>query len=231
MRGYMGRGIVHGGVSRPFETFFPLTENPISESGYWVGGQSAGGNLWGDCRTTPGFAFGVSQPNTFSDPTAILTGVWGPDQTVEATIKINNPTPANTYEAEVRVRNIIDSVSHLITGYEIYGSCDPNNPYMHIASWGGPYGAYVNFENSTPSIHLVDGDILKAVITGTNPVTITGYLNGVAVMTATDDGTHVFSDGHSYGPWPSGNPGFGFYDGSDNNWTDFGHSHFKATDQ
>ncbi len=63
-----------GGGGGSYSTSFSGTENPISENGNWVGGQSAGGNLWGNVQKTPGFAFGVSQPTTFGDPTAILTG-------------------------------------------------------------------------------------------------------------------------------------------------------------
>ena len=42
-----------------YTTAFTRTENPLSESGQWAGGRSTGANLWGDVRTTPGFAFGV----------------------------------------------------------------------------------------------------------------------------------------------------------------------------
>src|SRR6266481_372481 len=87
----------------PFNTNFPLTEDPISQAGNWVGGQSAGGNLWGNVQTTPGLAFGVSEPTQFGDPTAILTGTWGADQTASATVKINTtPTGTCCHEAEVR---------------------------------------------------------------------------------------------------------------------------------
>ena len=68
-----------GGGGGTYSTSFPGTEDPISENGNWVGGQNAGGNLWGNVQKTPGFAFGVSQPTQFGDPTAILTGTWSPN--------------------------------------------------------------------------------------------------------------------------------------------------------
>src|SRR5215468_11885861 len=63
-----------------YTTAFPLQENPISEGGRWIVGQSAGHNLWGDVQTKENFAFGVSEPTKFGDPIAILAGKWGPDQ-------------------------------------------------------------------------------------------------------------------------------------------------------
>ena len=62
--------------AQTYSTSFPLTENPISESGKWIGGQSADGNLWGNVQTSGGMAYGVSEPTTYGDPTAILTGSW-----------------------------------------------------------------------------------------------------------------------------------------------------------
>src|SRR5215471_7565880 len=62
--------------SQTYSTSFPLTENPISERSKWVGGQSAGGNLWGDIQVSGGMAYGVGEPTLFGDPTAILTGPW-----------------------------------------------------------------------------------------------------------------------------------------------------------
>src|ERR1051325_3674641 len=88
-----------------YSTSFPLTENPISEGGKWINGGAAGGNLWGNVQTTPGMAFGVSEPTQFGDPTAVLTGTWAPDQSAEATIKIvTQPTGTCCHEAEVRLR-------------------------------------------------------------------------------------------------------------------------------
>ena len=75
--------------AQTYSTSFPLTENPISERGKWVGGQSAGGNLWGNVQTSGGMAYGVSEPTTFGDPTAILTGSWAANQQAQVTVKID----------------------------------------------------------------------------------------------------------------------------------------------
>ena len=213
---------------RSFTTTFPRTENPISESARWIGGTAAGPNLWGDVRTTPGFAFGVSEPTKFGDPTAILTGVWGPDQTVLGVVRINTtPRRSCCHEVELRLRTTITPNS--ITGYEAYCSVTPESPYCHIARWNGPNGSYCNIEPSTPAIYAIDGDVLKATVTGVNPVVITMYLNGAQIIQVADTGANC-SPGGPAGPFPTGNPGIGFYDDHDSLWADFGLSSFTATD-
>src|SRR5262249_47624418 len=117
-----------------------------------------------------------------------------------------------------------------IKGYEVYCSVMPNNPYCHIARWNGPNGGYCNIESSSPSAYLADGNVLMATVTGTNPVTITGYKNGTQIMQAQDTGASC-STGGAAGPWTSGNPGIGFYDNSDNKWNQFGFSSFTASGQ
>jgi len=215
-------------ASSPYSTSFPATENPISEGGNWLGGQSAGGNLWGDIQTTPGLAFGVSEPTQFGDPTAILTGNWNPDQSASATLKVNvTPTGTCCHEAEVRLRMTITANS--IKGYEVYCSVMPApNEYCHIARWNGPSGSYCNIESAEFITHLVTGDVLTGKVTGTNPVVITASRNGTQIMQASDTGQGC-STGGAAGPWTTGNPGIGFYDSQDNNWSNFGFSSFSAT--
>jgi hypothetical protein len=214
-------------IARTYTTNFPLTENPISEGGNWIGGQSAGNNLWGNCRTNGSMVYGVSEPTDFGDPTAILTGTWEPNQTVQATVKIVS-APSSTGEVELRLRTTINSTNHTITGYEVYCSVVTNNEYCNIARWNGANGSYCNIQTSSPDIHLVDGDVFKATVTGTNPVIITGYRNGTQIIQAIDSGQS--SDdcpGGAHAPFTSGSPGVGFWDGS---FTGFGFSSFTASD-
>lgn len=224
-------GTTTNASSGSYSTNFPLTENPVSEGGNWAGGSTAGGTLWGNVQTTPGLAFGVSEPTQFGDPTAILTGTWGPDQTVQAMVSIVNSeitTGTCCHEAELRLRMTISPNN--ISGYEAYCSVMSSNPYCHIARWNGPNGSYCNIESSTPSIYLVNGDVIKAIATGTNPTTVTMYRNGIQIVTATDTGQDC-SPGGAAGPFLSGNPGIGFYDDQgDSKWSDFGFSNFSATD-
>ena len=220
----------HLAQSSTYTTTFALTENPISESGKWINGGAAGGNLWGNLwgnvRTTPGLAFGVSQPTKFGDPTAVLTGPWTADQAAQATARISKaPTGACCHEAEVRLRTTISSGR--ITGYEVYCSVMADNPYCHIASWGGPNGAWANLTDVS-STYLRDGDVLRGTVTGTNPVVITMYINGVKVSQVQDTGNFRFSDGRKYGPWLTGSPGIGFWNTRDSNWSNFGFSRFTG---
>ena len=223
-RGTSTQGTLGSGT---YTTDFPLTENPISEDGNWLEGQGAGGNLWGNVQTNGAMAFGVSEPTQFGDPTAILTGTWAATQTATGRVKVNTvPKGACCHEAEVRLRMVISSKS--ITGYEVYCSVMPDNLYCHIARWNGPSGSYCNIEQSAPSTFLADGDVLMGTVTGTNPVIITGYKNGVQIMQAQDTGASCDTGGAA-GPWTSGNPGIGFYDSRDNNWKYFGFSSFTAS--
>jgi len=218
--------------TRSYATNFPLTEPRLSEGGIWINGGVAGAALWGDIQSTPGLAFGVSEPTKYGDPTAILKGAWGAEQTAEARVRVVDYARfknASCHEAEVRLRSTIDGASGLITGYEVYGSLMANNPYLHIASWGGPNGVWVNMEKESPRVYLKDGDVLKGTVTGTDPVVITMYINGVEVLRVEDRGDYTFSDGKHYGPWTSGAPGIGFYDDVDDEWSAFGLSSFSAT--
>jgi hypothetical protein len=221
--GSMGATGVHS-----YSTTFPRTENPIGEGGNWVGGSGAGAGLWGNAQSIPGFAYGVDEPTKYGDPTAILTGAWGPVQTVKATVRIKKtPTGSCCHEVELRLRTTI--LPHSITGYEAYCSVMPDNRYCHIARWNGPNGSYWNFETGSSATYFVDGDLVEATATGTNPTVITLYKNGLRILQATDTGSAGGGFG-AFGPWASGNPGIGFYDDHDSNWKDFGFSSFSTTD-
>jgi hypothetical protein len=216
--------------AQTYSTSFPLTENPISERGKWVGGQSADGNLWGNVQTSGGMAYGVSEPTTYGDPTAILIGSWAANQQAQATVKIDTAPAVCCHEIEVRLRVTISA--NRITGYEVYCSVVPGSKYCHIARWTGPNGLYCNIEPSSPSINLVNGDVLMGTVTGSNPPLITAFLNGVQIMQVSDTGNEG-GEGTDCGAgrpvFTSGSPGIGFYDDrNDDQWNRFGVSKFTA---
>lgn len=223
-----------------YATTFPLSENPVSEGGAWMGGSSGGSSfraghiwngwrLWGDVQTGHDMAYGVDEPTEFGDPTAILAGTWGPAQTVTATVRISKvPTGFCCHEVELRLRTTITDKS--ITGYEAYCSVMPDNQYCHVARWNGPNGSYWNFEAQPVNTYLVDGDVITATATGTNPTVITLFRNQKKILEAQDSGTAGGGFG-AYGPWTSGNPGIGFFDIHDRNWGEFGFSSFSASDK
>lgn len=216
-------------AANSYHATFPATENPISEGSKWTGGQSAGGNLWGDMRTTPALAFGVSEPTQFGDPTAILTGSWGATQTVQGTAVVSNNHNGQTccFEIELRLRHTISSNS--ISGYEAYCSVQPSQNYCHIARWNGANGSYCNIESSSTNTSIANGDVMKATISGTSTTTITLYKNGTQVAIATDTGQSC-SPGGAGGPFTSGTPGMGTYNNQGYTWSDVGFSDFWATD-
>jgi PKD repeat protein len=214
-------------LANSYTTSFPLTENPISEGGNWVTGQSAGGNLWGDVRSTPGKAFGVSEPTLYGDPTAILTGTWGTTQTV--TIVANIPTPPSACCHEIEVRLLSKISPSNINGYEILISAATSQPYIQLIRWNGPNGDFTGIDSLTPATAVANGDVLvgTATVVG-NTVTFSFKRNGTL---------QTFNTCHCTNPSDSGtlavltgNPGFGFYDNIDNNWANFGIGSFTATD-
>ena len=198
-------------------TNFPLTENPISESGRWINGQAVGLD-WKNVRTTPGLAFGADasgNPN-YNDPTALLTGSWSPNQTVQATVRSVNQQSGNVYEeVELRLRSTI--TAHSITGYEVLFRCNHDASwYTDIVRWNGPLGNFTSLRHVTSGPGIFNGDVVKATIVGS---TITAYINGVQVNQVTDS------------TFANGNPGMGFYlHGIANANADYGFTTFTASD-
>src|SRR5882672_6733604 len=102
--------------TRTHSTHFALTENPISEGGNWINGQTTGLD-WHDVSTTPGLAIGHQSGSSYTDGTALLTGAWGPTQTVEAVVHTVKQHDSCYQEVEMRLRSAL--TAHSCTGYEI----------------------------------------------------------------------------------------------------------------
>jgi len=211
------------GLHGTYSTNFPRAENPISEHGKWSNGQKDGLD-WADVRTKPGFAFGTEiggsrpEPQKYDDSTAILTGTWGPDQTVQATVhSVNQNKDGKVWkEVELRLRSSLSA--HNATGYEVMFRCAKTpQAYCNIARWEGGLGKFSYVKQVGGSQYgVADGDVVKASIIG-NVITV--YINGVQMFQATDD------------TFKSGNPGMGFFiDGATGVNGDFGFSSFMATD-
>jgi putative lipoic acid-binding regulatory protein len=204
-------------TSHTYSTAFPLTENPISESGNWINGGTAG-QSWNNCRTTAGFAYGTqSGASEYDDSTCLLTGTWGPNQTAQTTVKIKSSSTSTYEEVEVRVHSTMTAKSS--TGYEISCSVIPSDPYYQIVRWNGALGDFTMLAFSS-TVGCADGDVLKATISGS---TITAYKNGTAILTAND------------ATYASGQPGMGFFIlGVTGTYAaanaEFGSSNYSATD-
>lgn len=214
------RAETHG----PYKTNFSRAENPISEGGKWVNGRADGVD-WTDVRTTPGFAFGTEiggnrpDPQKYDDSTALLKGTWGPNQTVEATVRSVNPNQDGKVweEVELRLRSLISP--HNCTGYEVMFRCTKiPQAYCNIARWEGPLGKFTMLKETRGAEYGVkSGDVVKATMIGK---ILTVYINGVQKIQLSDDKFAI------------GNPGVGYYlEGATGLIGDFGFSSFMATDR
>ncbi len=212
------------GTHGPYSTNFPRAENPISEGGHWSNGQKDGLD-WADVRTRPGLAYGLEigglrpEPQKYDDAAALLTGTWGPNQTVQATVHSVNQNQSDKVweEVELRLRSTISP--HTCTGYEVMFRCSKKpDAYCNIARWEGPLGKFSYVKNSGGSkFGVADGDVVKATMIG-NVLTV--YINGVQMVQTTDD------------TFKSGNPGMGFFiDGTTGENANYGFSSFMATDR
>jgi len=205
-----------------YTTTFPTGESPLSEGGRWINGRTTGLD-WADVHTTPGLAFGTNSIlDNFDDSTAVLSGTWGPDQTVTATVHTVNQQSGSVFEeVELRLRTTI--APHHNSGYEaMFRATHDGSQYVAVARWNGPLNDFtaLGFRQG-PGIY--DGDVIKATISGN---IITQYINGVVVNTV--DITAV------PGPvFTSGNPGIGFnLQGAPVSANrDFGLRNFTASDQ
>jgi hypothetical protein len=207
-----------GSGGRVYTTAFPLTENPISEGGNWISGQAVGLD-WHDVSTTPGLAIGHQSGSSYTDGTALLTGAWGPTQTVEAVVHTVNPKESCYQEVEMRLRSTL--TAHNCAGYEIsFKATKSASAYLIIVRWNGPVGNFTYLLNSSGAQYgIAEGDTVKATIVGN---VITAYLNGVPVGTATDS------------TYTTGSPGMGFnLETSDPSCVgtngDYGFTRFTAT--
>jgi len=208
----------------PFSTNFPRAENPISEGGRWLNGQTDGLD-WTNVRTTPGFAFGTEiggtrpEPDEYDDSTALLAGTWGPNQTAQATVLSVNPNQDGKVWEEVELRLRSSLSPHNCTGYEIMFRCAKSpHAYCNIARWEGPLGKFTLLKKTEGAQYGVkNGDVVKASMIG-NVLTV--YINGVQMVQLTDD------------KFAGGNPGMGFFlAGATGVMGDYGFSNFMATDQ
>lgn len=180
--------------ARVYSTHFSSSERPISEGGRWLGGGSTGLD-WTDVSTTPGLAIGHQVGRGFTDATAILTGAWGPDQTVAATVHTVRQNDECFQEVELRLRSALGP--HHNRGYEIsYKLSRTSDAYLIIVRWNGPFGDFTYLTNQHGRrFGIQEGDVVGASMAGN---VITAYRNGVPMGQVRDS---TFADG---------NPGMGF---------------------
>ena len=218
-QGEKGRGWKES-QNQSYHSNFQATENPLSESGKWINGGTAGLD-WANVQTTPGLAFGtnVSGAPPFNDSTAVLTGAWGSNQMAQATVYTVNQTRTLAEEVELRLRTTI--TAHSITGYEFdYRVTSDGSQYINIVRWNGALNnfTYLTHDPCTvcgPGLH--NGDSIKATAVGS---TLTLYINGVNYVQVNDR------------MYMGGSPGIGFWNwgGNVEDNRNYGFSSFTASD-
>ena len=214
---------------RSYSTDFPNDEDPISEDGMWLNGKKDAIDF-SDCVVSNGFVHGgpsrmnnleqrAEQGNLddeeqeavgdYDDPTAILTGDWGPNQYGKGVAHIENPTDEWFQEVQIRLRCALEP--HMIRGYEIFFRClEGELGYAEIVRWNGAVGDWTSLERHTgPEFGVKDGDVIEARIEGN---VITGLINEVEKITVADD------------TWTDGAPGIGFNFGIGDTYDDHGFS-------
>jgi hypothetical protein len=218
---------------RSYKTDFPLDENPVSEGGMWLNGKKDAMDFT-DCITSNGFIHGApSRMNVlekraeqgnlgesedapegdYDDPTAILTGEWGPNQHGKGVAHVEKPTEEWFQEVQIRLRCRLEP--HYISGYEIFFRClTGEKGYAEIVRWNGAVGDWTSLQrHEGPEYGVKDGDVIEATIEGN---VIKGFINGEEKINVTDD------------TWDSGAPGVGFNFGVGDTYDDHGFSSFEV---
>jgi len=197
---------------RSYTTRFKLDEAPISEGGKWINGGKDGID-WFNVVARNGVAHGEVSRGAYTDPTTLLAGTWGRNQSVKARVFSRNQTEKYYQEVEIRLRSKISP--HRCTGYEVFWRCLKSpNAYAEIVRWNGKVGDWTSLKKHNGMQYGVkDGDLVEATIVGN---VIRGYINGVEVISVTDD------------TYTEGSPGMGFNYGVGDSNGDFGFTSYEV---
>jgi hypothetical protein len=198
--------------TRSYSTRFQLDEDPISEGGKWINGGKDGID-WYNVITRNGVAHGAVTQGDYTDPTALLTGTWGKNQKVKARVFTRNQTEKYYQEVEIRLRSTL--TPHRCTGYEVFWRClKTPSAYVEIVRWNGKVRNWTSLRKLSGAQYGVkDGDLVEATITGN---VIKGFINGVEVITVTDN------------TYTEGSPGIGFNYGVGETNGDFGFTSYEV---
>lgn len=219
---------------RSYRTEFRGNEAPISEGGIWLNGRKDGID-WCDILMRDGIAYGEVSRNQmaerraeqaalgagiegapvgdYDDPTAVLTGTWGPNQYGRAQVFSRNQTDKYFQEAQIRLRHNMSR--NFCSGYEVFWRClDSEAGYAEIVRWNGPVGGWTSLAKLVGKQYgIKDGAVIEASIVGN---VITGYLNGVKSISVIDDNIKT------------GAPGIGFNFGVGKTNADHGMRSFEV---
>jgi hypothetical protein len=226
---------IKGTLVRSYSTRFLVDEDPISEGGIWLSGKKDAID-WTDVVTKNGIAYGAAaevavaerrmeqgnlSPTSgqaapegdYSDPAALLGGVWGRNQHVRAEVFSRNQTEEYFQEVEIRLRSTLSP--HFATGYEVFWRClKTKTAYAEVVTWNGKVKDWTSLQRHVGSeFGVKDGDVVEATIVGN---AIKGFINGVEVLSVIDD------------KFEAGSPGIGFNFGVGDTNVDHGFRSFEV---
>jgi len=178
-----------------YQSNFDRTEYPINEGGVWT----KANNPWKYVQTANGTAFAGAHNQGYDDNYARLTGTWGANQTIEATVHINAGAQLDgNPEAILLVRSTDDTNN--IRAMEALFSLSGN---AYLVKWNGPLGSFSHASYNCPpgtpwsgSSPLKTGDKLKLTVVGSQ---FTMYVNNVVKWCTVDTTLQ------------GGSPGIAFY--------------------
>jgi hypothetical protein len=195
----MPRALRIGHALTSYDTSFPATENPLSQSSRWrVGGVTG---FYRNPRTTSGRCFAASfvTPDEYDDCLAHLQGhAISANHYVEGTIyrESGYDTPGATHEVGLYLRMTIGE--EFVSGYEFLFEAQGS---FQVVRWEGTHHTIDNFftgidvSGSSPGA-LSHGDVVRVEVVDDE---FAALLNGVEFASFTDD---TFS---------TGSPGLGFF--------------------
>jgi hypothetical protein len=221
---------------KTYSSNFEHDEDPVSEGGIWVNGLKEGID-WADCVVSNGRIHGgptrmnqaekraeqatlgagtgdadAAPEGDYDDPTAVIRGEWGSNQYGKGVVVADNPTDEWFQEVEIRLRTVIEP--NWCRGYEIFFRALTNElGYAEIVRWNGKIKDWTSLQKQIgPAYGVKTGDVVEATAIGN---VLTGYINGVEVITATDD------------KYTDGLPGVGFNFGVGDTGPDTGFSYLE----
>jgi hypothetical protein len=194
---------VMGTPASSYTTDFSRVETPISEGGAWVRLTTS---YWHDVKTSGGNAMATANASAdrsrFDDSYARLSGSWGPNQQLEATI-YKGSALSGEVELNLRCSDTVSTVNLYECTFNIGGQAA-------IARWNGTAGNFTILADTGSGLQdpggLEDGDKVRARIVGQ---TITMWFarrasptNWVLVGSITDNSSQRIT---------TGSPGIGFF--------------------
>jgi hypothetical protein len=214
------------GNNRVYQTDFPYTQNPISESSNWSNNTSLTGHTAVQIQNAgnaTGTAVTGATPPPYRDGVAVLNGAWQNNQGGCITLHTVNQNASIFEESEIRLRTTVGStlaapgwefnIRNLTAGGTLYSQINQINSDGTFATATG-VTAQAN-----------DGDYFCAVANGTTLASFQwlaseNFSTKHALATTTN------------ATYPTGKVGIGFYlqGGTTANYADFGAKNFTGVD-